>query len=175
MAVKCVDMTQVTGPINAAYLVPAAGVIADSGMRDNIHPTAYMYKKLGLAMAKAIMGERSGGIKRRRELQPLPITYASGWSAFSSAPEAAQMLLGDDGLLQLAGKISSPTGTVANGTVVGTLREDLRPLVPFEGPGSWSGGNCKLYVDLNGDIRVDNFGPGGTYLNISSITAITGL
>lgn len=172
--VKCVDMTQVTGPINAAYLVPGAGVIADSGMRDNIHPTAYMYKKLGLAMAKAILGERSGGIKRRREIQALPITYASGWSAYPSAPEVAQMLLSEDGTLQLLGKISSPTGTVSNGTVVGTLREDLRPLVPYSGPASWSGGNCKVYVDLNGDIRVDNFGPSGTYLDISTITIITG-
>ena len=170
LGVKCVDMTRVSGPINAAYLTATNG--ADTALRDNIHPTAYMYKKLGLAMAKAVMGERSGALNRRPDVQALPITYAAGWSAYPSAPEIAQMLLSRDGVLHLLGKISSPTTGVANGTVVGTLREDLRPLVPFSAPCSFSGGNCKVYVDLNGDIRVDNFAAGGTYLDLSAITLI---
>lgn len=168
MAVKCVDMTQVTGPIDAAYLVPGAGVIADAGMRDNIHPTAYMYKKLGMAMAKAIMGERSGGIKRRREIQPLGITYSSPWTAFSVPAEQAQGFLADDGMMTPFGKIASPSSGIPTTKVsIAQLREDLWPVVPVKQPVSHSAGNCTGYIDTNGIISVENYPSGSTWVDLS--------
>ena len=167
MAVKCVDMTQVTGPIDAKYLVPGAGVIADAGMRDNIHPTAYMYKKLGMAMAKAIMGERSGGIKRRREIQPLGITYSSPWTQYSVVGEQAQGFLADDGMMTPFGKITSPTGITTAKQAIAQLREDLWPVVPVKRPVAYSGGNCTGYIDTNGIISVENYGNTGTWVDLA--------
>lgn len=167
MSVKLVDLTQVSGPINAQYLVPGPGIIADTAMRDNIHETAYLYKKVGIADAKAVFGAM-GVQQRQPEVEPLPINFSAGWSAFPSAPEAPQMFR-DGRVLTLLGKASGPTtGGTLTGAQVGQLREDLWLAVPYSSPISYSGGNCKVYVSLTGIITVDNYvAATGSFLDFS--------
>ena len=39
--------------MSAQYLVPGGGIIADMVVLDNIYEAAYLYKKIGVAVAKA--------------------------------------------------------------------------------------------------------------------------
>lgn len=175
MGIKLLDLTQISGPVNAKYLIPRPGVIADSLMRDNIHWTAYLYKLIGVGGAKAVFGAVSGLIQRQAEVQSLPVNYSAGWTFYPSLPEVPQMYWTEDRRLDLLGKISGPTtGGTLMGAQVGQLREDLWPVVPFSAPISYSGGNCKVYVSLTGIISVDNYvAAPGSYLDLSSIHLVT--
>lgn len=171
LGVKYVDLTKLSGPIDAADLVNPQAL--DTNVFDNIHKTPYLSTTEAIAAAKAIYGAYSGGVNRQAEVEPLPITFSAGWSAYSSAPEAPQMFR-EGRVLTLLGKASGPTtGGTLNGAQVGQLREDLWPAVPYSSPISYSGGNCKVYISLAGILTVDNYvAAAGSYLDLSVLQRI---
>lgn len=171
LGVKLVDLTQVSGPVDARYLTSTAGM--DSALRDIIHETPYCNAKFGIAIAKAILGERSGQVRRRREMQRLSIMLVNGWSLPSDLSKVAQISVGEDGKAQLCGLINAPGAVVQTEIQVGWMREDECPLVPIKMPICTSGGICIFRCSTAGVVTVEGFQAGWTSLDLSAVSYAT--
>lgn len=125
--IACVDLTQVTGPIDVRYLQDTYGVSgADSMVRDNIHPTAYAYRLIGQAISRRILGLFAPRYSRAVAYQAMNPTPAglNGWTVTE-----ANYSVSESGLVQLGGVLTNFGGaTLSNGTLFMQLPEHLRPL-----------------------------------------------
>lgn len=122
----CADLTMVTGPIDVRYLKSTLGVSnADPMVRDNIHPTAYSYRLIGLAIARRILGLLAPAYDRSVAFQVLNPPMQNGWTDATTGSRISYSMA-PDGKVTLAGVATA--GTKTDGTVIFTVPENLRPL-----------------------------------------------
>lgn len=165
LSIKCVDMTQYGGPIDAAYLLGTRGNGVDYRVRDNIHPTGFLYRLIGVQMARAVLGELCNRVTRESDPQALPATYSNGWSSHATNP--AKFRRGNDGDVKLSGYLQP--GTLTDGLTVMTLAEDLCPTEPMEFPCNTSNGMCRVTVGVNGVCVINGVPASSAWINLSTI------
>lgn len=165
-SVKCVDMTQVTGPMLVEYLNDTTlGV--DPFVRDNIHPTTFGNKVIGFAIARAILGSYVKAFSKRTDVTLLPTSgYANGWTALGG--REPRYSINSDGEVQLRGLISA--GTTTSGTTIYNLPAHLCPsgTVGTAAASSNAGTTCIVEAQADGQIKV--YGATGlTYVYLDGI------
>ena len=149
--IACVDLTQVTGPIDVRYLQGTFGVSgADPMVRDNIHPTAYAYRLIGHAVARRILGIVTPKSSRAVTYQN-PSPAWSGLNGWTST--AINYAVSESGIAQLAGVMTNPGGaSVADGTTFMQLPEHLRPIASVRFPcyvGLSTGGYATACIQID--------------------------
>lgn len=120
--VFCNTMTmQDMGSILPSLLSRKPGPWGDQMLTDNIHPTAWGSMVQGFAWAKALVAHMTNGASKHG-CSYLPDWYFAGGTGVTSQPKFTI----DGRTLKVFGPLSTG-GTLADGTVIGTLPERMRP------------------------------------------------
>lgn len=165
--VKCVDMTQVTGPVLVEYLNDTTLGI-DAFVRDNVHPTTFGNKVIGFAIARAFLGSYLRTYARKRPPTALPAAgYLNSWTNLGS--RLPQYSISEDGIVHLRGLISG--GTTTSGTAMYNLPAHLRPpeSIGFACASSSAGTTPIVEIDAAGDMKLYG-GSGLSYVYLDGIS-----
>lgn len=112
-----VDLTHVTGPVDAAFLT---STFTDPMVRDNLHPTTYLYKLVGYESAKAI-AETACPVAVPDT--PWTLLHSSVYPATFTGTLAFRFIDGD---IELRGDVTAPAA-FADGTNAFNIPEFLVP------------------------------------------------
>jgi lysophospholipase L1-like esterase len=123
--VKCVDTLGAQG-LTVAQLVTDSTIAIDPGIRDNIHPSSYMFKNIGLAFARAVLGDLSPRQTRKQTGRNVEASWMlNGWDGSNVTPAYE---VTDTGELRLGGCLTQGGGaTTAAGTIILQLPLSLAP------------------------------------------------
>jgi lysophospholipase L1-like esterase len=107
-----------------AQLVTDTDLGCDPGIRDNIHPSSYMFKQLGLAFARAVLADIVGRRSRRVPTRVVPSAWLlNGWTASTPTYEVDEA-----GVVRLGGRLTDAgTATTTSGTIMLQLPAHLAP------------------------------------------------
>lgn len=116
-----IDIPQVTGQVLATQRTTPD--LSDPRVRDNIHPTAFLYRLQAMEIGKSIVRQAAPAFKRSFPVMALPSALQNGWTA-AAAPAVPGVSL-SEGTVSLSGTVVP--GTLTNGTVIYTLPRSLWP------------------------------------------------
>lgn len=153
--IAVVDAGKILGPALAAYLSwSGANSLVDTVEFDNIHEGRRARKKIGHAIARAMLGLAGGG--KRTKAYPLtawPTSwYATDWAAHATAGIAPRYGYSEDGSVILRGVLQYTGVGVPDGSTIATLPVHLRPGRVFRHDCTVSLSNVQIIVQTNGQI-----------------------
>lgn len=146
------DLSEITGPVLSTYL--ATPNVTDAIQRDNIHPTAWFYRRIGEWMAKAILRAFRPKMTPRVRDAAFP-TGAYSWMGNGWGINTAAYSLGEEGDLSFDAIFTA--GTKTDGTPILNIPPAYRPTgnryasVSSDVPGNvpllqcQPDGNCVIY------------------------------
>lgn len=172
--VHILDLQQLLGPIIATLL--DRGDITDPVLRDNIHWTAYCYRLVGRAIAKAVLRAMCVPMTPRLLARPFPTHAAyswfdagNGWSNFN-----ASYSLSDEGRFSLRGSFLN--GDLTDGTALARLPAAYAPLELVEFPVMTSAGWAVMRIDTSGTMSIYGAaGTGATFVRVEGVSWWTAL
>lgn len=169
---QVVDLKQVLKPVYA-YEANAPGGAPWfegsylTGLRDNIHNGQLQYRKIGWAVARAILGfwprKRQGF-----DLSPMPTPiFDNGWAP-AAGNAAALWQVSEQGILTLTGSVT--VGTKADLTIIARLPFNLSPRSIRQFPCYGNNGTLARIIVDGADIKIVGFGSAtDTTLNLDGI------
>jgi len=148
---QVVNLSQVLGPVLGSQITDPD--ISDPRLRDNIHPTSFAYRVIGMEIAKSVLNAAAPAMKREIKDRAIPVAFTGGWSATADAPGYR---LSEEGELNLYGSIASVGAS--NPSTAFTLPRNLWPKTT----GRWNvwsaaGGTAVIEIS-NGDGTVKVYG-----------------
>lgn len=172
--VHILDLQQLLGPIIATLL--ERRTVTDPMLRDNIHWSAYCYRLVGRAVAKAILRALCVPMTPRLLARPLPSHPAyswfdvdNGWSNYNSSYS-----LNDEGRFALRGSFTA--GLLADATAVARLPAAYAPLELQELPVMTSAGWAVMRIDTDGLMSIFGAaGSGATFVRMDGLSWWTAL
>ena len=171
LGVKHVDTLGLLGPVLADRVNPPLNSVADLGrdpvVFDNIHPTLLGRMVLARGFAAAIAGQITPQATLSTSLASLPAgNLANGWT-FTNQP--GKWIRDDTGIVSLSG-IVDRGAAIADGTVIYTLPENLRPLNTGRFVAWCDAAIAKILIDgASGQISIFGFPAGGTWVSLDNI------
>jgi lysophospholipase L1-like esterase len=121
--VKLVDTLGAMG-LTVAQLVTDTDLSVDPGIRDNIHPSSYMFKQIGLAFARAVLGDISPKQTRKLAVRNVEAAWLlNGWTQ-----DTPQFEVDEAGIVRLGGRLGDAgAATTTAGTIMLQLPRALAP------------------------------------------------
>lgn len=154
---KVVNLPQVLGPVLGSQITSPD--ISDPRLRDNIHPTSFAYRVIGMEIAKSVLNAAAPAMVRAVPDRAIPVAFSGGWSATADVPGYR---LSEEGELNLFGSIVSVGA--ANPSIAFTLPRNLWPKTT----GRWM-----LWNAAGGAVVVEISSGDGTVKVVGSAAANT--
>ena len=101
---KVVNLSQVLGPVLGSQITSPD--ISDPRLRDNIHPTSFAYRVIGMEIAKSVLNAAAPAMVRAVQDRAVPVSWANGWTGFGDTP---YYRVSEEGVLRLGGTILPAT------------------------------------------------------------------
>jgi len=180
--IRCVDLTQVLGPILANYrnsgLSPywGADVANDPMVFDNIHPSPVMERLIARAFAKVVAGliQTAGLRVKPGSLYQAPSNFSdlvlkNSW-VFTT--ERGRWMCDDAGNMECAGIIDKGTGSLTNGTIIMRLPRNLIPRDRKRVQCSTDVVTAPCYLDVSattGDVSIQGVNASATKIYLDGL------
>jgi lysophospholipase L1-like esterase len=170
---KVVNLSQVLGPVLGSQITTPD--ISDPRLRDNIHPTSFAYRVIGMEIAKSVLNAAAPAMVRAVQDRAIPGSWANGWTANADAPVYR---VSEEGVLSMGGTIlpatrfgfsntadgwtatNSSIATAADGITVTNTASD--PYVSRSGLSIPGGRLTRVVVDLTRTANPTTAGWDGT-------------
>lgn len=172
---KVVNKMEALGPIVSNYINASiegsyASLDLDPIVFDSIHETAFGHQLIAAAYARAIAGVVTTRSKINKEPTLLPATgLLNGWTIAGDSPKWRRDASGEVSLVGLF-----YAGTIADGTIMYTLDENIRPTQTVRIPCIATGNVFAMVnIDPNGEMSVYGLPVGATWIDISNVSFST--
>ncbi len=160
---KVVNLAQVLGPVLGSQITSPD--ISDPRVRDNIHPTSFAYRVIGMEIAKSVLNGAAPAMLRAVSDRAVAGAWANGWAAGGDAPVYR---VSEEGVLSMGGFITP--GTKAEGTMILTLPRSLWPRTTARIP-LWGGTGVAAVEISAGDGTMKIYGAASvSYLALDAIS-----
>lgn len=161
------DLSQITGPMVAAYLSNPTATPAM--LRDNIHEDPFLYRRVGEWMAKFALRVWSPPMTPKVIDAALPVHANYVWMRNGWTQTNARYSLTDEGFIQIDGAMTP--GTKTDGTAIMVLPKAYRPtydIEPIVFANDTATRNARLLIKADtGEVQIFDLDASATAIRVS--------